>query len=96
MRRCPLLAGKRRIPRYSHITVHGDISIEIDGKTYRGSYTVFSSHAPTITVVGYDDLLGATKTTQLGDSPPDVLARIMLGQLVEDKASGFDPYRPHG
>jgi hypothetical protein len=60
----------------------GAVSIEIAGKTYRGAYTVFGTGM--ITVLGYGDLARRTKTTQLGDSPPEGLARIMLRQLVED------------
>jgi hypothetical protein len=72
---------------------HGTVSIEIDGKTYRGDYTVFSRDAPMITVVGYGDLGGRTKTTQLGDSPPEGLARIMLRELVEDTGQPVHPQR---
>jgi len=79
--------------RGNRMNRHGDVSIEIDGKTYRGSYTVFGTDAPMMTVVGYDDLLGVTKTAQLGALSPEVLARIMLRELVGDKASGFGQYR---
>jgi len=68
---------------------HGTVSIEIDGKTYRGDYTVFGRDAAMITVVGHGDLGGRTKTTQLGGSAPEGLARIMLRNLVEDEATGF-------
>jgi hypothetical protein len=61
------------------------VSIEIGGKTYHGSYTVFGVE-PLITVVGQG--LG-TKTTQLGGSEPEGLARIMLHNMVADKATGF-------
>jgi hypothetical protein len=71
--------------------LHGTVSVQIAGKTYRADYAVFSDVAPLITVRGLGDLEGRVKTTQLGDSPPEGLARIMLREMVEDKAA-----RSHG
>ena len=67
----------------------GRISTEIDGKTYSASYAVFVEGEPLITVIAHGDLEGRTKTTQLGGSGPEGLARIMLHNLVADKATGF-------
>ena len=64
-----------------------DGSIEIDG--HSASYAVFVEGKPLITVFGHGDLEGRTKTTQLGGSSPEGLARIMLHNLVADKATGF-------
>jgi hypothetical protein len=69
---------------HSGPTTLNRITREIDGKTYHGAYTVFGTGM--ITVVGYGDLAGRTKTTQLGGSPAEGLARVMLREMVEDKA----------
>jgi hypothetical protein len=67
--------------------MHGTVSREIDGKIYRADYAVFGSdRGAMITVKGLDELEGRVRTTQLGDSPPEGLARIMLREMVEDKA----------
>jgi hypothetical protein len=68
---------------------HGDVSIEVAGKRYHGSYTVFGRKGAMITVSGLGELWGRTKTTQLGGSTPESLARIILHNMVEDKATGF-------
>jgi hypothetical protein len=57
----------------------GTVSVEVAGKVYHGSYEVTETM---ITVA----LEGRTKTTQLGASPAEGLARIMLRELVEDRS----------
>jgi hypothetical protein len=66
---------------------HGSVSIESGGATYRADYAVFGHVAPLITVRGLGELEGRVRTTQLGDSPPAGPARIMLRDMVEDKAT---------
>jgi hypothetical protein len=73
---------------------HGTVAIEIDGNFYSGTWTVEGrDRGDLLCVVGDGPLRGRTKTTQLGGSPPQVLARIMLRELVEDKATGFSDDR---
>lgn len=51
------------------------ISVEVGGKTYHGSYTVEQGM---ITVHS----AGGMKTTQVGSMPVDVLARMLLHELI--------------
>jgi hypothetical protein len=68
---------------------HGTVAIEIGGTFYSGTWTIEGrDRMDLLCVVGDGPLRGRTKTTQLGGSPPEVLARIMLRELVEDKATG--------
>ena len=55
------------------------VDVEIDGKTYTGSYEIQG----TIIEVSYG---WKTKKTQLGGSAghPEALARIMIGELVRE------------
>lgn len=56
----------------------GEISIDEEGRHYRATWKV---ERGVLTVSSFD--LGS-KSTQVGDSPPDSLARIMLRELVND------------
>jgi hypothetical protein len=67
----------------------GTVSVEIGGKTYRADYAVFSDVAPMITVKGLDELAGRVRTTQLGNSPAEGLARIMVHEFVADMRRGL-------
>jgi hypothetical protein len=55
-----------------------DVAIERDGTTYRGSYTVDRE------VVRVSDGDGS-KATQIGNSSPERIARILLSELVEEE-----------
>ncbi|CAN5358373.1 hypothetical protein BH10PSE17_BH10PSE17_25020 [soil metagenome] len=53
-----------------------DVSVEINGKTYHGTYTTESG---TVTVSnGY-----SRQTTHVGGSHADVIARMMLREIVQ-------------
>jgi hypothetical protein len=63
----------------------GRVSIEIDGKAYRGAYVVSRSPAMiTVVVEGAGKPASRTKIAVLGNSPAEGLARIMLREMVED------------
>lgn len=51
------------------------VSIEKDGKTYHGSYTLDRG------IICVSNMLGS-KTTQLGGLPPETLAKMLLSELV--------------
>ena len=51
------------------------ISIVVNGKTYNGSYGISGK----LLTVSYG---GDSKKTQVGNLPPETLARMMLGELV--------------
>lgn len=53
------------------------IKIEIDGKTYRGSYEIDEDDIITVSSAHH------SKHTQAGNTPPDGLAKIMLRELIE-------------
>jgi hypothetical protein len=55
----------------------GTVSIEREGNKYTGEYSV-SKGMLTVTAAN------GSKTTQLGGSPPEVLARTMLGELFQE------------
>jgi hypothetical protein len=54
------------------------VSVEIDGKTHAGSYTVSGK----VITVSYG---GRTKTTQIGGTPQATIARQLLRELVRSK-----------
>lgn len=60
---------KQREPRWL------PVSIELNGKTYDGSYSVSGGM---ITVSGPY----GSRRTQVGGSPPDMLARMLLAEIV--------------
>ena len=51
------------------------ISVEIDGKTYSGSYSISGK----VITVSY---MGARKAPQVGGSGPDTIGRMLLRELV--------------
>jgi len=57
------------------------ISIKVDGKIYHGSYLVEEDDI--LTVLQRPDW--KRKSTQLGSSSPESLARIMLREMVEPR-----------
>jgi hypothetical protein len=59
------------------------ISVDIDGKTYKGHFEV-SGGVLTVTAAY------GQKATQLGQMLPTVLAAILLGELVREKKSRKD------
>ncbi|WP_330481921.1 hypothetical protein [Tumidithrix elongata] len=58
-----------------YISPSRQVSIEINGQIYNGSYTVVSD----IITVSYKM---EKETTQVGGTPPDILARVLLSELV--------------
>jgi hypothetical protein len=57
------------------------VSIQIDGETYNGTYTVDGP------MVALETLTLGVKRAQLGDSAPEVLARLLLAELVYEADS---------
>ncbi|HWI05560.1 MAG TPA: hypothetical protein VNT52_17270 [Acidimicrobiales bacterium] len=53
-----------------------EITVEIDGQTFSGSYEVARGIITVSTAYG-------RKSTQVGSTPPDTLARILLRELVQ-------------
>lgn len=54
-----------------------DVAVERDGKTHTGSYTVERG----VVRVSYRD---GSKATQVGNSSPERVARLLLSGLVEE------------
>jgi hypothetical protein len=54
-----------------------DVSVDIAGTTHQGTYVI---DGKTITVWYH----GRSKTTQLGSSTPEILAGIILSELVRE------------
>ena len=54
------------------------VEVEVDGKLYRGRYQVDRG------IIAVSMMDGRRKATQVGGSPPEVLARILLCELVRD------------
>ena len=54
-----------------------EVRIEVDGKEYRGSYRVAGRPALVYLISEY-----GSKATQLGNSPADMIARVLLYDLV--------------
>jgi hypothetical protein len=52
------------------------IAVQVDGNIHTGSYTVKGR----MITVSY----GRSKTTQVGDTPLDALARLMMLELIEE------------
>lgn len=60
------------------------------GKKYAGSYTVEGGKVPLISVSALQPRLAGQKTTQVGGSPVEGLALILLHELVsEAKEKGW-------
>jgi hypothetical protein len=66
-----------RPPERYDISVEGD-----DGRTYTGTYTLSGSGYGTL--VNVTSQFGTTKTTQLGNSPAEVIAGMLLSGLVRE------------
>jgi hypothetical protein len=64
--------SKKRNP-----AVKREVSIEYKGKTYNATYTVEKGIITVSTLYG-------KKATQVGGSPPESLARIMIRELVDE------------
>jgi hypothetical protein len=58
--------------------LHNEISIKIDGRTISGGWSVIRGMVTVVTSTG------ASKTTKVGGSDPEILARIMLRELFQD------------
>ena len=56
------------------------VEVEVDGKLYRGRYHVDRG------IIALSTLDGRRKATQLGSSPPESLARILLREIIRDGA----------
>ena len=68
--------SQRKVP------MSGDeVSIEIEGRTYTGRYVV-SGQGSGRTVTVSTPLYGS-KTTQVGGSPPETIARMLLRELIQ-------------
>jgi len=65
------------MPKKSRPPVPQKVSIEYKGKTYTGIYTVEKG------VITVSNSLYGSNATQVVGSPPEVLARIMLRELVD-------------
>ena len=63
------------------------VEIEKGGKTYAGMYRVEGG----IITVTYDGDGGGAKSTQVGNTPPQSLARVLLAELVTEPVSGKNP-----
>jgi hypothetical protein len=71
--------------REEGVTVMTDrVVIEIDGKEYDGSYEVTGGVVTVRTAYG-------SNSTQIGGSPPEVLAKKLLGELVREEKARSDP-----
>lgn len=51
------------------------VSVELNGKTYNGTYTVARGMITVTSVWG-------TKTTQVGNMPVEMLAKMLLSEIV--------------
>ena len=65
------------MPKKRPAPVMREVSIEYKGKNYRATYTVEKKLITVGTLYG-------SKTTQVGNSPPELLAHIMLRELVDE------------
>lgn len=54
----------------------GRVTLERNGKTYTATYRVEKRMITVSTAFG-------RKSTQLGSSPPEILARITLGEMID-------------
>jgi hypothetical protein len=53
-----------------------EVSYELDGITYNGAYSVRNG------MITVKSEFGTKTTIQIGGTPPQVLARIILGEMV--------------
>jgi hypothetical protein len=56
------------------------VDIEIDGQSYSGSYQISAGRRPRELMVTSSRF--GTRTTEVGDTPPNLLARMLLRELV--------------
>lgn len=63
-----------------------DISVDVNGKTYHGSYEVIH-HAASVEV--YHSNLGR-RSTQIGGSPPIVTAKLLLRAMIREALDAGD------
>jgi hypothetical protein len=68
----------------NHMTTSEFVEVQIDGKTYSGTYEVVSGVVTVSTPYG-------RKSTQVGSSPPRVVARSLLRDLVREETARPDP-----
>jgi hypothetical protein len=61
-----------------------DITIEMNGVTYGGWFETSRGLVTVHTLYG-------SKSTQTGNTPPEVLAKMMLRELVEEEKGRKDP-----
>jgi hypothetical protein len=71
------LGGKLLLNRKGESMNGNEISVEINGKIYRGSCSIRGR------VITVSSAYGQ-KSTQIGNSHPDVLAKMLLRELVRD------------
>lgn len=57
-----------------------EVSITVGGKVHAGTYSVSRGRHPILTVYG----AGGSKRAQLGGTPADSLARLLLSELVRN------------
>lgn len=55
----------------------GTVTVECSGNTYKATYRIEKGMIIVSTGRG-------SKTTQLGSSPPETLARIILGEMINE------------
>jgi hypothetical protein len=59
------------------------VTIERDGKTHTGSYTI-AGGAVRVSYFGGKAIGGASKATQIGNSSPERIAKLLLAELVAE------------
>jgi len=57
--------------------IREEVEIEFEGKNYKGSYTIKSKMVHVTSAHG-------SKSTQVGASPPDLIARMLLRNILSD------------
>ena len=67
------------------MTTREFVEVQIDGKTYSGTYEVVSGGVVTVSTQY------GRKSTQVGSSPPGVVARNLLRELVREEKARPDP-----
>ena len=72
----PVIEPSRLIMRTGD---YQDVVVERDGKQHKGRYLIIHGKLPMIEV-SYGD---GSKTTQVGGTPPEILAKIMVRELLD-------------
>jgi hypothetical protein len=72
------VAGRRHTEAGGHTVRSSTITIERDGKTYRGEFRVEKGMMEVTTAAG------GRKRTQLGGTPAKSLAHLLLGELINE------------